>query len=123
MVSLNFGPTVRVVCQLIELIFQSEGVSVAAEKLIDEVGTTLLSTMVVDQEPKKLKTSSLIMVLNRLSSRSLRNNRGYIQEDVGFKVPFEAITGKKAKDTQFVDFLVSWLFLLFCCIGRQVIQI
>ncbi|XP_044184688.1 polycystic kidney disease protein 1-like 2 [Acropora millepora] len=86
---------------------KSEGVSVAAEKLIDEVGTTLLSTMVVDQEPKKLKTSSLIMVLNRLSPRSLRNNRGYIQEDVGFKVPFEAITGKKAKDTQFVDFLMT----------------
>ena len=123
MVSLNFGPTVQVVCHLIELIFQSEGVSVAAEKLIDEVGTTLLSRMVVDQEPKKVKTSSLIMVLNRLSPRSLRNNRGYIQEDVGFKVPFEAITGEKAKDTQFVDFLVSWLFLLFCCIGRQVIQI
>ena len=99
--------------------------SVAAEKLIDEVGTTLLSTMVVDQEPKKVKTSSLIMVLNRLSPRSLRNNRGYIQDDVGFKVPFEAITGEKAKDTQFVDFLVSciWLFLLFCCIGGQVIQI
>ena len=96
--------------------------SVAAEKLIDEVGTTLLSTMVVDQEPKKVKTSSLIMVLNRLSPRSLRNNRGYIQEDVGFKVPFEAITGEKAKDTQFVDFLVGWLFLLFCCIGRQAIQ-
>ena len=104
------------------LIFQSEGVSVAAEKLIDEVGTTLLSTMVVDQEPKKVKTSSLIMVLNRLSPRSLRNNRGYIRDDVGFKVPFEAITRKKAKDTQFVDFLVSCLFLLFCCIGRQVIQ-
>ena len=89
-----------------ELIFQSEGVSVAAEKLIDEVGTTLLSTMVVDQEPKKVKTSSLIMVLNRLSPRSLRNNRG--QDDVEFKVPFEAITGEKAKDTQFVDFLVSF---------------
>ena len=123
MVSLNFGTTVQVVCHLIELIFQSEGVSVAAEKLIDEVGTTLLSRMVVDQEPKKVKTSSSIMVLNRLSPRSLRNNRGYIQEDLGFKVPFEAITGEKAKDTQFVDFLVSWLFLLFCCIGRQVIQI
>ena len=123
MVSLNFGTTVRVVCHLIELIFQSEVVSVAAEKLIDEVGTTLLSRMVVDQEPKKVKTSSLIMVLNRLSPQSLRNNRGYIQGDVGFKVPFEAITSKKAKDTQFVDFLVSWLFLLFCCIGGQVIQI
>ena len=121
MVSLNFGPTVQVASN--ELIFQSEGVSVAAEKLIDEVGTTLLSRMVVDQEPTKVKTSSLIMVLNRLSPRSLRNNRGYFQDDVGFKVPFEAITGEKAKDTQFVDFLVSWLFLLFCCIGRQVIQI
>lgn len=94
-----------------ELIFQSEGASAAAEKLIDEVGTTLLSRMVVDQEPKKFKTSSLIMVLNRLSPQSLKNNRGYIQGDVGFKVPFEAITGEKAKDAQFVDFLVSWLFL------------
>ena len=124
MVSLNFGPTVRVVCHLIELIFQSEGVSAATEKLIDEVGTTLLLRMVVDQEPKKVKTSSLDMVLNRLSPRSLKTNREYVQYDVGsFKVPFEAITGKKAKDTQFVDFLVSCLFLLFCCIGRQVIQI
>ena len=85
--------------------------SAAAEKLIGEVGTTLLSRMVVDQEPKKVKTSSLDMVLNRLSPRSLKTNRGYIQDDVGFKVPFEAITGEKAKGTQFVDFLVSWLFL------------
>ena len=97
--------------------------SEAAEKLIHEVGTSLSSRMVIDQEPKKVKTSSLTMVLNRLSPRSLRNNRGDIQDDVGFKVPFEAITCKKAKDTQFVDFLVSWLFLLFCCIGGQVIQI
>ena len=94
-----------------ELIFQSEGVSEAAEKLIDEVGTSLSSRMVIDQEPKKVKTSSLFMVLNRLSPRSLKTNRWYIQDDVGFKVPFEAINGEKANDTQFVDFLVSWLFL------------
>ena len=100
-----------------ELIFQSEGVSVAAEKLIDEVGTTLLSRMVVDQEPHKIKTSSLDMVLNRLSPRSLKTNGEYVEDGVGFKLPFEAITDKKAKDTQFVDFLVSWLFILFCCIG------
>ena len=93
-----------------EFIFQSEGVSVAAEKLIDEVGTTLLLRMVVDQEPKKVKTSSLDMVLNRLSPRSLKTNREYGQDDVGFKVPFEAITDEKAKDAQFVDFLVSSLF-------------
>ena len=94
-----------------KLIFQSEGVSEAAEKLIDEVGTSLSSRMVIDQEPKKVKTSSLFMVLNRLSPRSLKTNRWYIQDDVGFKVPFEAINGEKANDTQFVDFLVSWLFL------------
>ena len=83
----------------------------ATEKLIDEVGTTLLSRMVVDQESHKVNTSSLDMVLNRLSPRSLETNPGYIPVDVGFKVPFEAITGEKAKGTQFVDFLVSWLFL------------
>ena len=85
--------------------------SVAAAKLIDEVGTTLLSRMVVDQQPKKVKTSSLDMVLNRLSPRSLKTNREYVEDDVGFKLPFEAITDEKAKDAQFVDFLVSWLFL------------
>jgi len=82
-------------------------VSVAAEKLIDEVGTTLLSRMVVDQEPHKIKTSSLDMVLNRLSPRSLKTNQEYVEDDVGFKLPFEAITDKKAKDTQFVDFLMT----------------
>ena len=87
--------------------------SVAAAKLIDEVGTTLLSRMVVDQQPKKVKTSSLDMVLNRLSPRSLKTNREYVEDDVGFKLPFEAITDEKAKDAQFVDFLVSWLFLKF----------
>jgi len=86
---------------------KSEGVSVAAEKLIDEVGTTLLSRMVVDQEPHKIKTSSLDMVLNRLSPRSLKTNQEYVEDDVGFKLPFEAITDKKAKDTQFVDFLMT----------------
>ncbi|KAK2571916.1 Polycystin-2 [Acropora cervicornis] len=85
----------------------SEGVSAATEKLIDEVGTTLLLRMVVDQEPNKVKTSSLDMVLNRLSPRSLKTNREYVEDDVGFKVPFEAITGEKAKDTQFVDFLMT----------------
>ena len=85
--------------------------SEAAERLIDEVGTTLMSRMVIDQEPHKVKTSSLDMVLNRLSPRSLETNREYVQDDVGFKVPFEAITDVKAKDTKFVDFLVSWLFL------------
>ena len=91
--------------------------SVAAEKLIDDVGTTLLSRMVVDQEPHKIKTSSLDMVLKRLSPRSLKTNREYVEDDVGFKLPFEAITDEKANKTQFVDFLVSWLFILFCCIG------
>ncbi|XP_044184816.1 polycystic kidney disease protein 1-like 2 [Acropora millepora] len=86
---------------------KSEGVSEAAEKLIDEVGTSLSSRMVIDQEPKKVKTSSLIMVLNRLSPRSLKTNRWYIHDDVGFKVPFEAIIGEKANDTQFVDFLMT----------------
>ena len=81
--------------------------SVAAEKLIDDVGTTLLSRMVVDQEPHKIKTSSLDMVLNRLSRRSLETNREYAEDDVGFKLPFEAITDEKADNTQSVDILVS----------------
>ncbi|XP_015778540.1 PREDICTED: uncharacterized protein LOC107356405 [Acropora digitifera] len=85
----------------------SEGVSVAAEKLIDDVGTTLLSRMVVDQEPHKIKTSSLAMVLNRLSPGSLKTNREYVEDDVGFKLPFEAITDEKADNTQFVDFLMT----------------
>ena len=85
--------------------------SVEAEKLIDDVGTTLLSRMVVDQEPHKVKTSSLDMVLNRLSPRSLKTNREHVQDNVGFKLPFEAITDERAKDAQFVDSLVSLLFL------------
>ena len=84
--------------------------SVAAEKLIDEVGTTLLSRMVVDQEPHKVKTPSLDMVLNRLSPRSLKTNREYVQDNVGYKLPFEAITDERANNAQFVDSLVSLLF-------------
>ena len=82
-------------------------VSKHTEVLIDNIGTTLLSRMVVDQEPHRVKTKSLDMVLNRLSPRLLETNTGYEDDDVGFKLPFEAITDEKAKDAKFVDTLVS----------------
>ena len=81
-------------------------ISKHTEVLIDNVGTTLLSRMAVDQEPHRVKTMSLDMVLNRLSPSLLETNTGFEDEDVGFKLPFKAITDEKAKDAQFVDTLV-----------------
>lgn len=90
-------------------ILQSEKVSKDTETLIDDVGTTLLSRMVVDQEPHRIKTKSLDMVLNRLSPSSLENNTDFTEDDEGFKLPFEAITDERAKDAQYIDSVVSSL--------------
>ena len=92
---------------------QSEKTSKVTERLIDDVGTTLLSRMVVDQEPHRLQTKSLDMVLNRLSPNSLENKTDFDENDEGFKLPFKAITDKKANGTQFVDSVVSSLYCAF----------
>ena len=89
---------------------QSEKTSKDTERLIDDVGTTLLSRMVVDQEPQRLQTKSLDMVLNRLSPNSLENKTDFEEKDEGFKLPFNAITDKKAKGARFVDSVVSSLY-------------
>ena len=79
------------------------------ERLIDDVGSTLLSRMVVDQESYKIETESLDMLLNRRSKSSLQNNRDSIEEDVGFRLSLAAVTDVKAKDAKFVDSVVSSL--------------
>ena len=66
--------------------------------------------MVVDQEPHRVKTSSLSMMLNRNSPGSLQKTREFIQDGVGFRLPFTAITDVKAKNTKFVDSVVSSLY-------------
>ncbi|XP_068717180.1 polycystin-1-like protein 2 [Montipora capricornis] len=86
---------------------KSQNVTKDIEKLLDDVGTTLLSRMVVDQEPHRVKTSSLSMMLNRNSPRSLQKTREFIQDGVGFRLPFTAITDDKAKNTKFVDSVVT----------------
>ncbi|XP_068717189.1 polycystin-1-like protein 2 [Montipora capricornis] len=86
---------------------KSQNVTKDIERLLDDVGTTLLSRMVVDQEPHRVKTSSLGMMLNRNSPGSLQKTREFIQEGVGFRLPFTAITDDKAKNTKFVDSAVT----------------
>jgi len=93
-------------------VLQSEEISKDTEKLIDDVGTTLLSRMVVDQDPYRVKTRSLDMVLRKLSRSSLQTHTDFAEDDVGFKLPFNAITDEKAKDAQFVDTVVSMLIFL-----------
>ena len=91
---------------------QSIMISKSTETLIDSVGATLLSRMVVDQETYRIKTNSLDMLLNRLSPNSLETNGDLTKDDVVFKLPFKAITDAKAKHAQFVDSVVSLLYLL-----------
>ena len=75
--------------------------------LIDDVAASLLTYMVVDQEPEELKTNALDMVLNRLSPSSLDINTDIKGVNAVFKVPYGAIaTDPKANDTNFIDALV-----------------
>ena len=97
---------------------QSEKTSKVTQRLIDDVGTTLLSRMVVDQEPHRLQTKSLDMVLNRLSPNSLENKTDFEEKDEGFKLPFKAITDKKAKSAQFVDSVVSSVYCEYFTVNR-----
>ena len=89
---------------------QSEKTSEDTERLIEDVGTTLLSKMVVDQEPYRVQTNSLDMVLNRLSPNSLENKTDFEKKDEGFKLPFNAITDGKAKGALFIDSVVRSLY-------------
>ena len=89
---------------------QSEKTSEDTERLIEDVGTTLLSKMVVDQEPYRVQTNSLDMVLNRLSPNSLENKTDFEKKDEGFKLPFNAITDGKAKGARFIDSVVRSLY-------------
>ena len=90
-------------------ILQSEEISKHTEKLVNDVATTLLSRMVVDQEPQKLKTKSLDVVLNRLSPRSLTNDTNINDDDMGFKLPLKAITEERTPNATFIDAVVSRL--------------
>ena len=76
------------------------------EKLVDDVGTILLSNMVVDQEPYQIKTESLSIQLNRQSPTSLGTNLAVSNDEAAFKLSFDAITDEKAKGAQFIDTLV-----------------
>jgi len=88
---------------------QSENVSRDTEKLIDDVGTALLSKMMVDQDPRVVRTKSMNMELNRLSRRSLDSNTNFTKNDsAGFRFPFSAITDEKAKNAKFIDSVVSF---------------
>lgn len=63
--------------------------------------------MVVDQEPQKLKTKSLDLVLNRLSPRSL--TKDIDDDDMGFKLPLTAIIDERTRHAEFIDAVVSRL--------------
>lgn len=61
----------------------------------------------MDQEPQKLKTKSLDVVLNRLSPRSRTKETIIDDGDMGFKLPFTVITDERAGDAKFIDAVVS----------------
>ena len=68
--------------------------------------------MFADQEPKLVRTQSLSMVLKRLSPRSLKTATNVTDDpyELGeFKFTFNAITDKKANDTEYIDSVVSKL--------------
>ena len=93
---------------------QSENISRDTEKLIDDVGAALLSKMMVDQDPHRVNTKSMNMVLKRLSPSSLDSNTIFTKDDLpGFKFPFSAITDDRAKNATFIDSVVSGLHS--CC--------
>ena len=64
--------------------------------------------MMVDQEPRFLNTSSMNMVLKRLSPSALDSNTNFTKDDsADYKLPFSAITDDKAKHAKFIDSVVS----------------
>ena len=65
--------------------------------------------MLVDQEPNRVQTQSLSMVLNRLSPRSLETATNFTDDpSVGeFKFAFSAITDEKARDAEYIDSVVT----------------
>ena len=92
------------------IILQSENISRDTEKLIDDVGTALLSKMMVDQKPHLVRTQSMSMELNRLSPRALETSADFRDDnEAGFKLPLGAITDDKVKNTPYIDSVVSWL--------------
>ena len=91
------------------LVLKSKEIIKATDKLINDVATALLSRMMVDQEPRKVNTQAMNMLLNRLSPISLGTNTDLSQDGVSFMLSFDAITDEKAKDAEFVDILVRKL--------------
>ncbi|KAJ7340518.1 hypothetical protein OS493_003270 [Desmophyllum pertusum] len=87
---------------------KSENVSRDTEKLIDNVGTALLSKMMVDQDTYRVQTRSIDMELNRLSPRSLKTNKNFTKDDkAGFKFSLTAITDDKATYAQYIDTVMT----------------
>ena len=71
------------------------------------MATTLLASMIVDQEPYKMKGQFIEMTLSRQSPGSLGAGFNLLGNDAGFKVSFDAITDDRVKDAQYIDVLVS----------------
>ena len=64
--------------------------------------------MMMNQDPRRVDTKSLNMVLSRLSPSALDSNTNFTKDDLaGFKFPFSAITDDKAKLAKFIDSVVS----------------
>ena len=67
--------------------------------------------MLVDQEPNRVQTQSLSMVLNRLSPRSLGTATNFTDDPYAgeFKFSINAITDERARDAEYIDSVVSKL--------------
>ena len=65
--------------------------------------------MLVDQEPNRVQTQSLSMVLNRLSPRSLGTVTNFTDDPYAgeFKFSINAITDERARDAEYIDSVVS----------------
>lgn len=74
--------------------------------VIDDATTALMSRMVVDQEPQRVKTHSMDMMFYRLSPGSLATETSIPGVEAGFKVPYHAIASDKANDTLYFDTVV-----------------
>ena len=89
---------------------KSQETSKTAEKLLDEVATALLSKMIENQDPRTIKTRSIMeMRLSRQSPRSLGANSDLSAENLGFKVHYDAITDMRASEAKYIDIVVSSL--------------
>ena len=67
--------------------------------------------MLVDQEPNRVQTQSLSMVLNRLSPKSLETATNFTDDPYSgeFKFSFNAITDERARDAEYIDSVVGKL--------------